>query len=502
MSGDIVAGRAGGRRSRESVVSLCLVLVVALVCRLGVFFAFPAVFDFVATGTVHGSTAYDTYARNLLATGTYGLEAGVPDAALPPVYSFVLAGAYALLGRSALAVAGFHTAFDLTAIALLVSIGGMLFRRPAVGVLAGLGVACYPYLVFQSLAVSDTALFVLELHAFLWLTLRLRERPLADHGATAIAVLAGLVVGLGALTRPVLLLVTAATALWFLLGQPPRERLRRLAPLALAAACVLGLWGLRNAVTLGQPVLVATNGGANFWQGNNAETVPYLRAGYDVQWIPPGALGALDHRDPESSRRFLAAALRFLRDHPDHIPNLAWTKLLAQWSLDITPWRNPAPGSAAAPVGEPDLSGIVPEAAVAAYSQPLFDRVGRTVHRVTWGAALVLACLGLVASRRGWRDVSLVWVVQASMTLFYVAFHPSTRYRLPGDPLLFLLSAAGLLALVAASGRMAARARRNERVRSVQSGSAAGVTPRAARRHVADIHDDGLEQQLEAHEQR
>ncbi len=448
---------AGARSGRGSAASLVVVVLVAAVVRFGIFLAFPSVFDFVASGSIHGSTAYDTYALNLLATRTYGLEPGVPDATLPPGYGFVLAGAYALLGRSALTVAALHTALDLLSIILLASIGDRLFRRPAVGVLAGLAFACYPYLVFQGLAVNDTALFILQLYAFLWLALRLEERAHTDRGWVALVCLAGAVLGLGTLTRPVLLIVGAGIALWILHRHPRRGTVLRLAVVALAAALPLGAWALRNEIALGHPVLVATNGGSNFWQGNNAETVPTLRAGYDVQWISPGPLAGLDSRDPMAGHRFVAAALSFLRDHPGRIPGLLWTKLLTQWSLDISPRRNPTSGPDT-PAGDgPDLGGIVVERAVAAYSEPLFERVGRTVHRTTWGAALVLACIGFVAARHARLELAPIWIVEAAMTLFYVAFHPSTRYRVPGDPLLFLVSAFGLLAVIETIKRRAMR---------------------------------------------
>ena len=190
------------------------VLLVAAACRVAVFFAFPGVFDFAGTGTIHGSEAYDTYARNLLATGVYGLERGTPDAALPPAYGFVLAGIYGLFGRSSLAVAAVQTAFDLGTIALLAAVGGALFRSAAVGALAGVMTACYPYLVFQTLAVNDTALFLLELHAFVWLVVLVRDRPVADHPSVALAAAAGLVLGAGALTRPAILVVACGAAAW------------------------------------------------------------------------------------------------------------------------------------------------------------------------------------------------------------------------------------------------------------------------------------------------
>jgi hypothetical protein len=53
---------------------------------------------------------------------------------------------------------------------------------------------------------------------------------------------------------------------------------------------------------------------------------------------------------------------------------------------------------------------------------------------------------GLLALRR-WRETALLWFAQISMTLVYLAFHPSTRYRVPTDPLWFLFSAYALVML-------------------------------------------------------
>ena len=63
----------------------------------------------------------------------------------------------------------------------------------------------------------------------------------------------------------------------------------------------------------------------------------------------------------------------------------------------------------------------------------------------TLGALLILALAGVWLSRWLWREVSLLWFVQLSMTLIYLIFHPSTRYRVPTDPMLFLFSAYALV---------------------------------------------------------
>ena len=58
------------RAVRRRVAVLALVIAAGL--RLGTFLALRPTFDFASGGTLHGSTAYDTYARNLLSTGVYG----------------------------------------------------------------------------------------------------------------------------------------------------------------------------------------------------------------------------------------------------------------------------------------------------------------------------------------------------------------------------------------------------------------------------------------------
>ena|GEM_PF-5756723 len=43
----------------------------------------------------------------------------------------------------------------------------------------------------------------------------------------------------------------------------------------------------------------------------------------------------------------------------------------------------------------------------------------------------LLALVGIALTLRRWREVSLLWLVQLNMTVMYIIFHPSTRYRAP-----------------------------------------------------------------------
>jgi 4-amino-4-deoxy-L-arabinose transferase-like glycosyltransferase len=434
---------------------LAVVLIIAVVLRLVIFSAFP-LFRFEQTGAIHGSDSYDAYARNLLETGVYGREAGVPDALIPPLYSYALAGIYGVLGRGGLQVALFHILLDCISIICLFHISKRLLPQGAtVGALAGLMYAFYPYLVFQNLTLIDTPIFMALLYGFLLLMVLLRERAVLDRGTWGIAAMGGLVLGLGMLTRPIVPPLALLVAVWFMLRLNLLQTILRLLSVALVAGMVLGLWIIRNYDVYKAFVPMTTTSGANFWQGNSPYTIAYFRAGYDVQWTSPEPeqIKATDPQSREADAERFGLALQFLRDNPDKIPELIWIKFLVYWSIDIAPRLNPSEGVLPRVdyqgniIPETDAQGnlqlgqLPPGDPVAAYSTPLFDQIGRPIHILYWGSLFLLGLLGVGLTVRQWREVSMLWFVQISMTLVYLIFHPSTRYRVPTDPLWFLFSA-------------------------------------------------------------
>ncbi|MFQ3648180.1 MAG: glycosyltransferase family 39 protein [Anaerolinea sp.] len=433
---------------------LLIVLLLTLIVRLVALVVLQPTLDFTQAGAdIHGSEAYDAYARNLLATGVYGREAGVPDAMIPPLYSYALAAVYGVFGRGYWQVGLFHTLLDLASVALLFGMARRLFsgeRGLWIGVLGGVFTACYPYLVFQNLTLIDTGFWMLLLHAFVYAMIRLRDA--AGRGAWGWALLAGLALGAGTLTRPVTPPLALLLALWFLFRLPLWSSAARLLPVALVSVAVVGVWIARNWIEFGAFIPMTTTSGANFWQGNSEWTIPVFQAGYDVQWTAPEGLDpTLDARAADAQR--FALAFEYLRENAHDIPLLLWTKFLVHWNPQITPLRNPLPnerwrlenGQLVIYQAEDSISGVT--SANVSYSTSLLDTVGRPLHLVYFGGLLLLALLSLPLTAPLWREVSLLWFVQISMTIMYVAFHPSTRYRSPSDPLLFLMSAAALALL-------------------------------------------------------
>lgn len=438
---------------------LTIVLLIAIAARLAALLAFRQHFAYSDPGgVIHGSVAYDEYALNLLETGVYGRVSGAPDAGLPPLYSYLVAAVYGIFGRHYLAIGALHIIFDALSIALLYDICRRLFPRRAqqgawIGALAGLFFALYPYLIFQNLTLNDTALWILLLHLFVWLLIRLRERPHRDRGALALAVAAGMTLGISVLARALLPPLALLAALWFLLRLSPRETLWRLLPVALVSLLVPLPWLLRSFDIYGGFVPIALNSGENIYQGNNPHAAAVFRAGYDVQWLRP-PLKAPPTSEPLRRNAFLAeAGWRYLRENPADALELMFVKLLVYWNPQVTPLRNLRQGEKLAvdDAGEVVISSgegshIGVTAANAAYQEDgLFNIVGRNLHLVYFGSMGLLAVAGAWLSRSQWRMLSLLFFAQVSQTFMYLLFHPSTRYRSPTDPLLFVFSAYALL---------------------------------------------------------
>ena len=181
----------------------------------------------------------------------------------------------------------------------------------------------------------------------------------------------------------------------------------------------------------------------NFWFGNSRFTVPFFRAGYHTQWAIPD-VDQTGMTQIQSDNALMKNGLDYLRANPAQIPELLWVKFLAYWSIDIFPRNNPVNG--ATPVLNPDgsvsiITSVGNNDPVAVYSQPLFDQLGRVIHIIYFGSLFILSLMSVPLTLRWWRSVSLIWLTQICMTMIYVIFVPATRYRVPTDPLLFMLSA-------------------------------------------------------------
>ncbi len=407
---------------------LIVIVALAVILRLGYVLLEGHTLSLEASG-------YDAYAVNLMAGHGYTRFPDLhPDSDLPPLYSFFLVGVYSLFGRSPIPVALVQIGFDVVTLLAIYAIG----RRVGgdwVGLLAAAFTGFYPYLLFQDLSVNDTAIFIMLLTLAIWGVYR--------TGTWRGAAFVGLLLGLAALTKSLVVLLLPLIALWWW-RQFSRKQFgfRR----AVACATALGIvfvavllpWIVRNTRVQGTLTLISTNDGSNLYQGNNPCVADYLLNGWDAQWVnclnptPPGL------SETAQSIWFRDQAFAYLRDHVSEWPRLFAVKFITLWSPELLPRSVPP-------------SANLNDPTVLEYEQPIFQ-LARLIHLLYFTPLLILGIIGLILAARSreltgkYAPLLMVLIV---ITVTYLIYHPSTRYRSPADPFLFVLAASALVTLIA-----------------------------------------------------
>jgi hypothetical protein len=213
---------------------------------------------------------------------------------LPAGVLYKLAGPNVGLGRLAGCLLGSLTCY-------LIARLGATVAAYHTGVLAGLLAAVYwPFIYF------DAGLLTVTLEAFLDVAMLLLLITAIRGGRWWIFLAAGIVWGLSGITRPNVLALAPGLVAWLWLAVERQGRLKRwlvATALSCAGAAVVVLpVTLRNYFVAGEFVLIASQGGVNFYIGNNPHSngytavVPGTRAdwwgGYeDTHRIVEHALG-------------------------------------------------------------------------------------------------------------------------------------------------------------------------------------------------------------------
>jgi len=214
-------------------------------------------------------------AENLLAGRGFSvmfLGADGPTSQQAPIYPAVLAAFYA--------VGGVGSPRSLLMLQLTqAAIGGLMVAgvmrltqevapdRPRMAIVAGLIATLHPTLIYSATHVQVAAMAATMLTGTLALAYRLGR---TGDNRTAIA--CGIVLGLLALTDPILALVAPAAAWAVAMGLGWRASIRPVALIAVVAAGVVSPWIARNARVHGEFVFIKSSFGYAFWQGNCARS--------------------------------------------------------------------------------------------------------------------------------------------------------------------------------------------------------------------------------------
>ena len=355
------------------------------------------------------SVIYDKIAANVCAG--VGLVQDPHTAAFrPPLYPLFLALSYRLFGRN-LALVGLLQALMGAATVLVVYRIGREWFDEATGWIAAAIVAIYPFFIFYSALLLTETLFILLLAAIMALLGRAAGVG-ADgrRGSYRAAALAGILLGLGVLTRSSLVgfLVFLAPIWWLAARARGRGRAAfSWAVMLLCMVAVLTPWAVRNRVRTGHLVFTTLQSGHDLYEANSPEATGGPAADR-INWDKLTEAKSLT--EYERDQFFRQKALAYIRENPGRFLHLAAIKFCRFWS--------PIPN-------------------YEKYRSSLYN----AISLLSFGPVLVLAIIGVVLLHRRWRELLLLLSPVVYYSLLHVIFVGSTRYRTPVEPFLMVVAA-------------------------------------------------------------
>jgi len=282
------------------------------------------------------ATSYDSVATNLLDGRGYVNSVGeVP--VLPPAYPTFLAAVYEVSDHSFTAVRIIQAVIGAATCAVIYFIGRKAFN-PAVGLMAALLAAAYPWFIFWERRLITETLFIFVLSmgvlAMLWAV----EKPVPRNLA-----LAGFLLGLANLTHTTVPVLPMLFAGWLLLALGLRKG-------AKAGAIFLGVflltllpWTVRNYIHYQQVIPVSAHGGVALHVANNPYTIADQPHYSRLPDVDPADMEEVEGKPfLEKDRILRNKALNYILDHPRTFASNGLKRVKVFWESVPTPER-PAP---------------------------------------------------------------------------------------------------------------------------------------------------------------
>ena len=363
---------------------------------------------------VGDETTYDSIAYNLVSGHGYRLgesnEEGTLTAMRGPSYVLEVALFYRIFGRTLTRPLVAQALLDVLGCWLVYQLGRLWFRRPQVGVTAAAIYAIYPPFIQYSGALLTESFTTLTLLAAL-----LAWQVHLEAAGWRAAAGSGVALALCALNKPQLAPLIVLLPLVALPERGGARTIRDLAILALAFAVVTIPWVLRNAMVFHAFVPGVTNGGIGFW-GGTAPIGGRLISSLADPPVPDSLRRAvLAMGEVQGSRWLYREGVRIIAADPGRYAFLLFRKFFQLWfnlGFDQPPSR-----------ASVDLAAFQAVAVALAAAGLRIGSPGR-------GVARLIGWLGLV-----WTAVHLPFVVVV-------------RYAVPFYSVLFVCTAAGLVALI------------------------------------------------------
>ena len=344
------------------------------------------------------SIEYSGAALNLLMGGELGEAYN-----RPPAYPVFLAAIYVLFGEHILAVRMVESVMSAL-LAVIVTLIGKRIGGQTVGAIAGILWSIYPLGVFIVGVLYPTNLLTVLLAGGVLCFLPDSQQEFSPKRLFA----AGVLWGLAALTIPVVLATIGVIGLW-LLYWVRVNRLRLLSLLFLGSALVVLPWAIRDFYVYDRVVLV------------DPRVVQHLPRMRSVEGeLQSRKVEAILNYPGEFAARFAGQFLHFWQLFPDRMA-MDRPEYREQWH-------------------EKDQR-VIKDTILTA------NDLINAVSLLSTGPLFLFAVIGTLAmcvEQKRRRDVWLLWALIPSFAVVYSMFVTRTRYRIPIEPYITILSAYGL----------------------------------------------------------
>lgn len=351
---------------------------------------------------------YIRMAENVLATGTFGREPGVPFALVPPIYPLFVTAVFALSGHSLLVVRIAQAIIGAASSLVAFGLATTLFpQRPAIAWLSMFSVGLYPVFFLWERRILTETVYILVTLLCWWWWVRSVQSP-----TTINVLLAGAGFGLSMLTRETLQLfipITVVAALLII----RQQRLRYVVLFTVAFLVTVAPWMIRNVLVFDHLFFTERTAYLTHSLTGRGYLSPYYQEWIAEQTELGTSSQALDLNNLAYTPGRYVRSLSFARQEPILYARIIVARLIELW-------------------GHPNGLNRLP--------QPL-----RLPYRIGHWLLLVLAGGGLWAATRMRHWSLLAWcLVLPYATLFGIYVKPNPRYTLPFLPLVFILAALAL----------------------------------------------------------
>jgi tetratricopeptide (TPR) repeat protein len=358
---------------------------------------------------------HDNWARDILNGDWLSLEKGVLYKS--PLYPYFLASVYAMFGHDLFIARTVQIIISLAAYIVVYRLARMYFDETVARITLVMAAFYGTFIYFEGELELVFMPFVLNLFLLFLLSRK-------SFGSNRLQwFLAGTILGLSALARPTILLFIPFIFIWLFFIFKQNGSIKRvtgcMAFFLLGVALLVAPITIRNSMLGEKFVLISSNGGINFYLGNNPDydETTSIKPGemWDRLTKEPSIVSGRKLRIEEAESYWYSKAAGFILSEPLSFLKLVFKKTALFWhSYEIK--RNK------------DI-----------YFFKRFSTVLQ-LPLLTFGIVAPLALLGIVISLYGWRNYLLLYFYVLYVMASTVAFFVTARYRLPLVPVLMMFA--------------------------------------------------------------